>query len=239
MTPDASSARGPAVISGAGSGIGRAVAVALGRRGRPLVLLGRRKAPLRETLEAAGGDGLALPCDVRDWGAVEEAGRAVLDAYGPPEVVVPAAGVVTVGPADELAPEAFRESVETNLLGTFHLVRAFLPTMKEAGRGRLLPVLSVAATRGFPTWAGYCASKWGVRGLVASLREELAGSGVLVTALYPGATATDLWDEIPGEWDRTRMVPVDEVARAVLYVLETEEPALVEELHLGPAGGAL
>lgn len=243
MTPDPSSARGPAVVSGAGSGIGRAVAVALGRRGYPLALLGRREGPLRETLEAAlegsRREGQVLPCDVRDWGAVEEATGRVLDAHGPPAVVIPAAGVVAVAPADELAPEAFREAVETNLLGTFHLVRAFLPAMKEAGQGRLLPVLSVAATRGFPTWAAYCASKWGVRGLVASLREELDGSGVLVTALYPGATATDLWDEIPGEWDRSRMVPVDEVARAVLYVLETEEPALVEELHVGPAGGAL
>ncbi|MFP3941142.1 MAG: SDR family oxidoreductase [Thermoanaerobaculia bacterium] len=243
MTSEPSTPHGPAVISGAGSGIGRAVAVALGRRGYPLALLGRREGPLRETVEAAlegsRGEGLALPCDVRDWGAVEEAGRRVLDTYGTPDAVVPAAGVVAVGPADELAPEAFRECVETNLLGTFHLIRTFLPAMKEAGRGRLLPVLSVAATRGFPTWAAYCAGKWGVRGLVASLREELAGSGVLVTALYPGATATDLWNEIPGEWDRSRMVPVDEVARAVLYVLETEEPALVEELHVGPAGGAL
>lgn len=239
MSSGDSSSRGPAVVSGAGSGIGRAVAVALGRRGHPVALLGRRDGPLWETLEEAGGEGLALACDVRDWGRVEEAGRRVLDAFGPPEVVVPAAGVVAVAPADELSPEAFRDSVETNLLGTFHLVRAFLPAMKEAGRGRLLPVLSVAASRGFPTWAGYCASKWGVRGLAASLREELAGSGVLVTALYPGATATDLWDDIPGEWDRSRMVPVEEVARAVLYVLETEEPALVEELHLGPAGGAL
>lgn len=239
MSPHPGKTLRPAVISGAGSGIARAVAVALGRRGSPLALLGRREGPLRETLEEAGGEGLALACDVRDWGAVEEVGQRVLEVYGTPEVVIPAAGVVAVGPADELAPEAFRESVETNLLGTFHLIRAFLPAMKEAGRGRLLPVLSVAATRGFPTWAAYCAGKWGVRGLVASLREELAGSGVLVTALYPGATATDLWNEIPGEWDRSRMVPVDEVARAVLYVLETEEPALVEELHVGPAGGAL
>lgn len=230
---------GAAVVSGAGSGIGRAVAVALGRRGHPLVLLGRRREPLLDTLEAAGSEGLALACDVRDPAAVEGAAGEALDAVGPPEVVVPAAGVLAVAPLEELDPAGFRETVETNLLGTFHLFRAFLPAMKEAGRGRLVPVLSVAATRGFPTWSAYCASKWGVRGLVAALREELTGSGVRITAVYPGATDTTLWETVPGDWDRAKMVPAEEVALAVVYALETPEPALVEELHLGPAGGAL
>lgn len=239
MSDNKAQGRGPAVVSGAGSGIGRAVAVALGRRGHSLVLLGRRREPLLETLDASGGEGLALACDVRDWAAVEGAAREALDALEAPEVVVPAAGVLAVAPLDELDPGGFRETVETNLLGTFHLFRAFLPAMKEVGRGRLVPVLSVAATRGFPTWSAYCAGKWGVRGLVAALREELAGSGVRVTAIYPGATDTTLWETVPGEWNREKMVPAEEVARAVVYALETPEPALVEELHLGPAGGAL
>ncbi|HSL82036.1 MAG TPA: SDR family NAD(P)-dependent oxidoreductase, partial [Thermoanaerobaculia bacterium] len=181
MTRSASQARGPAVVSGAGSGIGRAVAVALGERGHALGLLGRRDGPLRETLEMAGGEGMALSCDVRDAEVVAAAAGSVLEELGPPEVVVAAAGTVAIAPIEELDPEAFRATVETNLLGTFHLFRAFLPAMKAAGRGRLVPVLSVAATRGFPGWSAYCASKWGVRGLVAALREDLAGSGVLIT----------------------------------------------------------
>lgn len=239
MSVSESSARGPAVVSGSGSGIGRAVALALGRRGHSLGLLGRREEPLQETLDAAGGTGMVLSCDVRDPEAVAGAASEILDRLGPPEVVVAAAGAVAIAPIEELDPEAFRATVETNLLGTFHLFRAVLPAMKEAGRGRLVPVLSVAATRGFPGWSAYCASKWGVRGLVAALREELAGSGVLLTALYPGATVTDLWDEVPGEWDRSLMVPVEAVARALVHALDAEEPALVEEIHVGPAGGAL
>jgi NAD(P)-dependent dehydrogenase (short-subunit alcohol dehydrogenase family) len=204
-----------------------------------LGLLGRREAPLLETLKAAGGEGLTLSCDVRDAGAVAEAAASILERLGPPEVVLAAAGTVAIAPVEELDPEAFRATVDTNLLGTFHLFRAFLPAMKAVGRGRLVPVLSVAATRGFPGWSAYCASKWGVRGLVAALREELAGTGVLITALYPGATATGLWDEVPGEWDRSPMVPVEEVARSLVHALDVGEPALVEEIHLGPAGGAL
>ncbi|HLE84467.1 MAG TPA: SDR family oxidoreductase [Thermoanaerobaculia bacterium] len=231
--------QGPAVVSGAGSGIGRAVAVALGQRGYPLALLGRRRQPLEETLGAAGGNGRAWPCDVRDPEAVSAVAREVLAAWGAPEVVVPAAGVAAIAPLEELAPGAFRETLDTNLLGVCHLFSAFLPAMKAAGRGRLVPILSAAATRGFPGWSAYCASKWGLRGLVAALREELAGSGVGITALYPGATDTGLWDAVPGEWNRGEMVPVGEVARALLFALDAEAPALVEEIHLGPAGGAL
>lgn len=240
MPSNRSRPRGPVAISGAGSGIGRAVAAALGKRGHPLALLGRRREPLEATLEAtAGAGGLALACDVRDPAAVKAAAAQALEAFGPPVAVVPAAGLLAVAPLEELDPAAFRETVETNLLGTFHLFQAFLPAMKAAGKGRLVPILSVAATRGFPTWSAYCASKWGVRGLVAALREELAGSGVTITAIYPGATDTTLWDGIPGEWDRGKMVPAKDVARAVVYALATPEPALVEEVHLGPAGGAL
>jgi NAD(P)-dependent dehydrogenase (short-subunit alcohol dehydrogenase family) len=239
MQPDDPTPRGPAVVSGAGSGIGRAVAVALGRRGHFLELLGRRREPLEETLGLAGAPGWVWPCDVRDPDALARVAREVVGTRGAPEVVVPAAGVTAIAPLEELAPERFRESVDTNLLGVFHLFRAFLPAMKAAGRGHLVPILSTAATRGFPGWSAYCASKWGLRGLVAALREELAGSGVLLTAVYPGATDTAIWDEVPGEWDRSRMVPVEEVARALLYALDFEPPALVEEVHLGPAGGAL
>ena len=74
---------------------------------------------------------------------------------------------------------------------------------------------------------------------MAALRAELAGSGVLISALYPGAVDTPLWDDLPGEWDRSRMVPAAEVARALLYALEVAEPALVEEMRIGPAAGAL
>ena len=176
---------------------------------------------------------------MRDPEAVEAVAERLVGQRGAPAVVVPAAGVLEVGAIDELAPESFRAMVETNLMGTYHLFRSFLPAMQRAGAGRLVPVLSVAATRGFPTWGAYCASKWGVRGLVASLREELGGTGVGITAVYPGATDTPLWDDLPGEWDRSKMVPAEEVARAVVHALETPEPALVEEIHLGPAGGAL
>jgi NAD(P)-dependent dehydrogenase (short-subunit alcohol dehydrogenase family) len=111
--------------------------------------------------------------------------------------------------------------------------------MKARGRGWIIPLLSVAARRGFAGWSAYCASKWGLAGLVAALREELPGTGVRISALYPGATDTPIWDRLPGEWNRAAMVPPREVARALGYILDADPATLVEEVHLGPAGGAL
>ena len=235
----ARSSPGVAVISGGGSGIGREIALELARRGHPLALLGRRVEPLEETLAAAGGGGIFLQCDVRDAGSVSQAAAVIEDRWGAAEIVVPAAGVGHIGPFEATSPEVFSEVVATNLTGTFLLLRALLPDMRERGRGWIFPILSVAARSGFPGWSAYCASKWGLAGLIAVLREELKGSGVRITALFPGATDTPIWDGMPGDWDRGAMVPPREVARAIGFALDGDPGALVEEIRVGPAGGAL
>jgi NAD(P)-dependent dehydrogenase (short-subunit alcohol dehydrogenase family) len=241
--PGSGAATRVAVVSGGGSGIGRAIALELARRGFALALLGRRLAPLEETLAAAGllgsPAGLALACDVRDAAAVGRAAAAVEARWGAAEVVVPAAGAAYIRPFVELPVEQFAATLETNLTGVFLLLQALLPGMRRRGHGWIFAVLSVAARRGFPGWAAYCASKWGLAGLLAALREELAGSGVRLTALYPGATDTEIWQGIPGDWNRGVMMPPAEVARALGCALDADPRALVEEIHLGPAGGAL
>jgi NAD(P)-dependent dehydrogenase (short-subunit alcohol dehydrogenase family) len=231
--------RGVAVVSGGGSGIGREIALTLARRGHPLALLGRRKVLLEQTLSEAGGNGLALPCDVRDTDSVAAAAGDVERRWGAAAIVVPAAGLAAIAPLEETAPERFRDMLNTNLTGTFLLLHALLPGMKRRGGGWIFPILSTAAERGFPGWSAYCASKWGLAGLVAALREELHGTGVRLTALYPGATDSPLWDDLPGTWNRALMVPPREVARAVVTALETDPSTLIEEIHLGPVGGAL
>ncbi|HEV7514725.1 MAG TPA: SDR family oxidoreductase [Thermoanaerobaculia bacterium] len=234
-------ARGVAVVTGGGSGIGREIALELARRGHPLALLGRRREPLDEVLAASGikGEGMALVCDVREPAAVETAAVQVEQRFGAAFVLVPAAGVARIHPLEEMPPGDFAEVVETNLTGAFLFLRAFLPAMRRRGKGWIFPLLSVAARRGFPGWSAYCASKWGLAGLVAALREELAGSGIKVTALYPGATDTPIWEGMPGTWDRAAMVRPGEVARAVAWALAADPGTLVEEIHFGPAGGAL
>src|SRR5437763_12038914 len=206
-----------ALVSGGGSGLGRETALELARRGYDLALLGRRRQPLEETLALAGAReaGIALPCDVRDAEAVERCAGEVRARWGAADVVVPAAGVGAIAPFEQTTPDDFAAVLDTNLTGVFLLLRALLPAMKERGGGWIFPLLSVAARRAFPGWGAYCASKWGLRGLIAVLREELQGTGVRVTALFPGATDTPIWDALPGDWNRAAMVPARDAVRAL------------------------
>jgi NADP-dependent 3-hydroxy acid dehydrogenase YdfG len=230
---------GVAVVSGAGSGIGRALALALANRGHALALVGRRAEPLGATLHAAGGRGLALTADVRDAAALARIARRVENELGAVEVVVPAAGIATASPFLELTAADFEAVVATNLVGAANLLRAFLPALVARQRGDLLLLLSVAARQSFVGWSAYAASKAGLLGLVEALRLELAATGVRVIAITPGATATPLWDELPGVWDRTRMISADEVARAAIWALDAVAGSVVEEIRLRPSGGDL
>jgi len=235
----ASERPGTAVITGGGSGIGAAVARALAGRGWTLALIGRRREALEASLAASGGRGSVLPADVRDETALAEAVGVAEATFGPLEVAVAAAGVAHVASFTDLGAETFRQTIETNLVGSANLFRAVLPGMLARGRGQLVPLLSVASRRAFSGWSAYCASKWGLLGLVEALREELRGTGVRVSAITPGATRSPLWDEVPGEWDRGAMIPADEVARAILWAIEAGEEVAVEEIRLRPPGGDL
>src|SRR3954467_4281831 len=156
--------RGVAVVSGGGSGLGREIALEPARRGYDLALLGRRQEPLEETLALAGqrDRGLLLPCDVRDAVALERCAEEIRTRWGAADLVVPAAGVTSIAPLEETSPDDFAAIVDTNLTGLFLLIRALLPAMRKRGRGWIVPLLSVAAKRGFAGWSAYCASKWGL-----------------------------------------------------------------------------
>ena len=220
--------RGLAVISGASSGLGREIAVALGKRGHAVALLGRHRSTLEPVLALAGGVGMVCECDVRDGMSVARAAESALSAFGSPEVVVPAAGLAFIAPLEETSEDDFDSILETNLRGAFLLARAFRPARRQRERSWLIGILSVAGRRGFPGWSAYCASKWGLAGLLAALREEVRGTGVRISALYPGATATPLWDGLPATGTARRCSP-RQVARAVCFV-STPDSAAVEEV---------
>jgi len=236
---DVPAPRSLAVISGGGSGIGRAAALALAARGYRLALVGRKRETLASVVDECGSEGQVFVADVRDAGRISEVAVEIAARLGAPAVVVAAAGIAPVARFEELSPDEFRATIETNLVGSANLFRAFLPAMTRAGAGTLVAILSVAARRVFPGWSAYAASKWGLLGLVETLREELAGTGVRVLALTPGATETPLWNHVAGEWDRAKMIPAEEVARALVWALDSGARVQVEEIRLQPPGGNL
>src|SRR4051794_36208605 len=176
-----------ALVTGAGSGIGAAVAEALpGRRAR-LTLLGRDEARLRERC-AELPDARPLRCDVTDEDAVR---RAFADA-GPLDVLVCNAGAAESAPLARTTLETFRQLLDVNLTGAFLCCREAVPGMVERGFGRVVNVASTAGLRGYAYVAAYCAAKHGLVGLTRALAVELARDGVTVNAVCPGYTETPM-----------------------------------------------
>jgi len=130
------------------------------------------------------------PCDLEKPDDIEQAARAALAAFGPPEVIIHNAGVITRTSIEETTLEAWNTQLDVNLRAPFLLTRTLLPAMKEVGRGRIVFVGSISSTLGTAGAAAYCASKWGLVGFMKSLAAELSNSGLWTVAVLPGSVAT-------------------------------------------------
>ena len=183
------------MITGASSGIGRGLALELASRGAHLGLLARREELLNEIVDYAtklGVKALAAAADVRDAGAVRAAADRFRSELGPIDVLIANAGIGTASHALKLAPEHASEVIGVNVLGAVNSVAAVAPEMVARGRGRLVAISSLAAYRGLPRSAAYCASKAALTAYFESVRIDLRNTGVGVTIIYPGFIKTDL-----------------------------------------------
>jgi NAD(P)-dependent dehydrogenase (short-subunit alcohol dehydrogenase family) len=188
-------------ITGAGSGIGRAIAQRLDRAGAKLSLFGRRPEALEETAGLLRGSAHWASLDISDRSAVEFAFTDAVGVHGPLHALVANAGVGgSNSPADE-GGDRFDELVDTNLRGTYYSMRAAQAHLvgREAGARHIIAISSILARIGVPGYSGYCASKTALLGLVRSLSVELAPEGILVNAICPGWVDTDMaWEGLDG-----------------------------------------
>lgn len=178
-----------ALITGASSGIGAAMAREMSRRGYSLALLARR-AELLEQLAGELPDTIAIPCDVTDSAAVHDAVKRA----GPIDVAIANAGMGITGHAWKIVEEA-EEMMRVNYFGMLHLFGAVIPTMIERGHGRFAGIASIAGLRGLPSAAGYSASKAAMQAFLEAARIELAPLGVGVTTVSPGFIATAMTEK--------------------------------------------
>lgn len=183
-------------ITGASSGIGEALAVALGKKGAVLGLVARREdllADIVKRCERAGGIARAYPCDVVDAVKLSEAAEEFRKEFGKIDILIANAGISGKSrEARDLFPHAVREVVETNLMGAVNAVHAVLPDMMEKGSGHLVAISSLAGFRGLPRSAAYSASKAAMTAYFESVRLDVKSRGIDVTIIQPGFIRTPL-----------------------------------------------
>jgi short-subunit dehydrogenase len=183
------------MITGASSGIGRGLAIELARRGASLGLIARREDLLSEIVDqitANNGKALSLPADVNDAGSVRKQADRFRGEVGPIDVLIANAGIGDPSHAVQLQPAQVANVINVNVLGAVNSVTAVLPEMAERRSGQLVAISSLAAYRGLPKSAAYCASKAALSCFFESLRIDLMNSGVGVTIIHPGFIKTSL-----------------------------------------------
>jgi len=224
------------LVTGAGRGIGSAVARRLSERGHRVALCARSGDQLTAVAETLPGESLVLPVDLLADGAVDRLFSSVDDAWGPVEILVANAGAGSSAPIPRITDADWQRMLDLNLTTPFRCIRRALPAMTTAGWGRIVVLASVAAKRGEPYIAAYTAAKHGVLGLVRAAAAETARTGVTVNAVCPSYVDTPMTDgsveTIVARTGRTpdearailaakqpigRLVTVEEVADAVEF----------------------
>jgi len=225
-----------AVVTGAGTGIGAAIARKLAQLGAVTLLCGRRRASLESSAAAiaqSGGRAEIAECDVADLRSVESLAARVERDFGRLDILINNAGVGGfAGPLHQMPPESWERVLNTNLRGVYFCIRSFAPMMIRANSGHVVNISSLAGKNPLPNGAAYAASKWGLNGLSYSVAEELRSHNIRVSVLCPGSVQTELSPHT-GK-DEKKMLQPEDVAYIVAMLVTQAPQSFVSEVLLRP-----
>ncbi len=230
------------LITGVSSGIGRALALEFARRGDRVVGIARDRKLLKlldREIRSGGGQGIMIPCDIREERPVAEAVRRGSVFFGPIDFLVNNAGVTSFKSFLATRVRTFNEILDTNLKGSMIVTRAVLPSMVRRKKGTIINIVSFAAKTVYSGSSAYSAAKAGLAKMMDVVREEVRSSGVKVINVYPGAILTPMWAPKQRTRFKDEMIPPDVFAE-MLYGLSLQPPSMtVEEVVVRPPIGDL
>jgi len=225
-----------AVVTGAGRGIGAAIAKKLASMGATAVLCGRTGKLLDSTassISQAGGRAKVIPCDVTDLRSVEGLAKEVESEFGRLDILVNNAGIGGFGgPLHQMPPESWDQVLNTNLRGVYYCIRAFAPMMIPVRGGHIINISSLAGKNPLPNGAAYAASKWGLNGLSYSVAEELRAHNIRVEVICPGSVNTELSPHA-GK-DPLKMLQPEDVAHVVAMLVTQTPQSFASEILIRP-----
>ena len=228
-----------AVITGASSGVGKSLAIQLSDAGYKVVLAARSEDKLNaiaEEIQKMGGNCLVVPTDVSQPEQINNLKDRTLE-YGDVFVVINNAGLGKFCKIEDVTLEDWNRQLDVNLRASFLVSQAFIPGMKRRKKGTLVFMNSVAGKKGYPYSAAYVASKYGMRGLADSLREELREDNIKVISIHPGAVDTPFWDGTGVNFPREEMLDTNTLAQSIVHAIQSPGNFTVEELVVRRTAG--
>jgi NAD(P)-dependent dehydrogenase (short-subunit alcohol dehydrogenase family) len=233
-----------ALIVGASSGIGRAVALSFAQAGIDVALVSRSQDKLEAVAQDAIAKGVqakAYPLDLANLPQVKDKISAIADSFGGIDILVNSAGMGYTATLIDTPLSDWQQTIDLNLSSVFQCIQGVLPMMRDRQQGTIINVVSIAGQQVFPGWGAYCVSKFGLMALTKTLAAEERANGIRVTAICPGAVNTPLWDTdtVQANFDRSVMLTPEIVAQSILQTVLLPEQAVIEELTLMPSAGTL
>ncbi|HWE00806.1 MAG TPA: SDR family oxidoreductase [Tepidisphaeraceae bacterium] len=224
-----------ALITGAGRGIGRAIARSVAAAGSQVVLTARTERELNETadeIKQNGGRAIVIPADLTAEDQILALFGEVSRRFGRLDVTVNNAGIGLFGPTVDFPVGQFDAIFAANVRGTFLCCRESLKVMLPARSGYIINIASVVGIKGYPRQAAYSASKHAVMGLTKALAAEMNGQGVRVSAILPGGVDTNMVGDARPDLNRNELLQPEDVAQSVMYLLSLSDRAAVDEIYI-------